>query len=409
MLSIPRDINYNDLIALAESLPSTSSASVKVPSSLQDSGRFAMSGMLIQLLAEWSRISSTRELKVIGSPPGTVLSNLALEPHGCAALYFAATAAGPSQFTATSADIRKYLLPSVLAMQSSQFRETNGSRGVHLCCFQGAANEFLLPLYSARNETSLRKSDDFLTLTRQMIESFEPLALRTISGEKLEYLGTLIEELFANTHDHARFDEYDLTYPFGNVRGIFLRTYEYRARKSESGEDSGPLGRYLAWTTLQRRSHRPTADENLRRFELMQPRSESKGKVPIRPTRVLEVTVYDTGPGLARRWATQHANSADLSTISIEEETAYVRACFEMHATTKRSRGFGQGLTSSLDALKALGAFMSLRTGRLLLHQDFSKPGTTKFAPLHWHDHRPELPVTSGASYTIAIPLSRGE
>ncbi|MFJ0454073.1 hypothetical protein [Bordetella bronchiseptica] len=123
---------------------------------------------------------------------------------------------------------------------------------------------------------------------------------------------------------------------------------------------------------------------------------------------MLEITVYDTGPGLAKRWATQHAPSADVQTISIEEEIDYVKACFEMHATTKQSRGFGQGLNSSLEALKALGAFLSLRTGRLFLHQDFSKPGTTKFSPEPWQTERPQFPVTPGASYTIAIPLSRG-
>ncbi|WP_144160651.1 hypothetical protein [Paraburkholderia sp. BCC1885] len=408
MLSIPRDLSYNDLFELVESLSHESSATVSVPSRFQDGGRFGMSGLLIQWFAKWSRTSSSRQLKIIGSPPSTVLTKLAFEPHGCAALYFAASAVGALKFSATSAEIRKYLIPTLLAMQSSRYRDTNGSRAAHLCCFQGAANEFLLPLYSQRDEGTLRKAEGFQTLTRQMIESFEPLALRAISGEKFEYLGTLVEELFANTHDHARFDERDLVYPFGNVRGIFMRTYEYRARPTESGDDSGPLGRYLALSTSQKKFYRPSADENMRRFEHMQPRSESRD-VPLLPTRVLEVTVYDTGPGLARRWAAKHASSTDVNHISVEEETNYVKACFEMHATTKRSSGFGQGLDSSLEALKGLGAFMSLRTGRLFLHQDFSKPGTSKFAPQHWYEKRPELPVTPGTSYTIAIPLSRGD
>ncbi len=406
MVSIPRDLNYTQLLDLVEQLPKVITDPISVPSKFQDGGRFAMSGMLIQCLAKWSRHSEARQLKIVGSPPSAVLAKLALEPHGCAAMYFAESAVGALSFSATSAELRRYLVPTLVAMQSSRYRDTNGSRGAHLCCFQGAANEFLLPLYSQRDAATLRKSDGFQTLTRQMIESFEPAALRAISAERLEYLSTLVEELFANTHDHARVDENGLAYPLGNMRGIFMRTFEYRARKTESGDDSGPLGRYFAWSSSQKKTHRPSAEENLRRFEKMRPRREST-TAPLVGTRLLEVTVYDTGPGLARRWAAQHAPSVDLQNISIEKEAEYVKACFEMHATTKQSRGYGQGLSSSLEALKALGAFLSLRTGRLFLHQDFSKPNTTKFAPEPWHSRRTELPLTSGASYTIAIPLSR--
>lgn len=407
MISIPRDLNYTHLLEVVESIPGAIANEFSVPSRFLDGGRFAMSGMLIQCLAKWSRHSSTRQLKIVGTPSSTVLTKLALEPHGCAALYFAASAVGALDFSASSPALRKYLIPTLMAMQSSRFRDTNGSRGAHLCCFQGAANEFLLPLYSQREAATLRKSDDFQTLTRQMIESFEPLALRGISDEKLEYLSTLIEELFANTHDHARFDESGLAFPSGNIRGIFMRTFEYRARKTESGDDSGPLSRYLAWSSMQKKGRPPSAEENLRRFEKMRPRREST-ITPLVATRMLEVTVYDTGPGLAKRWAAQHVSPADLHVISIDQELDYVKACFEMHATTKQSRGFGQGLNSSLEALKALGAFLSLRTGRLFLHQDFSKPDTTKFLPEPWHLERPQLPTIPGASYTIAIPLSRG-
>lgn len=407
MASIPRDINYKQLLDIIDSFQGESADVISVPSRFLDGGRFGMSGMLMQCIAKWSRISTTRQLKIVGTPPNSVLARLALEPHGCAALYFAASAIGASQFSATSAEMRRYLVPTLMAMQSSRYRDTNATRGAHLCCFQGAANEFLLPLYSQRDEGVLRKSDGFLTLTRQMIESFEPLALRGISGEKFDYLSTLVEELFANTHDHARVDENDHLYPYGNVRGIFMRTFEYRARPTESGEDNGPLGRYLAWSAVHRKSHRTSPDDNLRRFEKAWARSESK-KIPTLATRILEITVYDTGPGLAKRWVAQNNPSANMETVSIEEETDYVKACFEMHATTKHSRGFGQGLSSSLEALKALGAFLSLRTGRLFLHQDFSKPQTTKFSPAHWYSKRPELPVTPGTAYTIAIPLSRG-
>lgn len=49
-----------------------------------------------------------------------------------------------------------------------------------------------------------------------------------------------------------------------------------------------------------------------------------------------------------------------------------VKTCFDKHATTKASTNFGQGLTATGMALERLEAFMTLRTGRVSLYQEFS-------------------------------------
>jgi len=407
MYKIPRNVGYNDLAILYESLHKGGAQVVAIPVSFLEGGKFGMAGLLIQWIAAWARTGQEHLVSVSGIPVETVLANLAEEPHGCAALYFASGIVGVRGIRFSPAEARRYLVPGLKAMQSSRFRDTNGSRGVHLCCYQGAVNEYLLPLYGRRTEDSLRDSDGFLTLTTQLLESFEPLAARSMKGTQLEYIATLIEELFANTHDHARFDQDGMNYPHGNIRGIFARTFEQRARPEDSGKDLGPLGRYLAWQSSHRKRYRRPADVRAKGAEAKDARDNSGDIVAPRATRFLEITVYDAGPGLARRWASQHVPDFAWENVSIDDEAKYVKSCFQAHATTKRNRGFGQGLTSSLEALKALDAFMSLRTGRLFLYQDFSRQDAVGFSPEHWDERRPMLPDVPGASYTVAIPLAR--
>lgn len=408
MYKIPRNIGYNDLATLYDALQREGASTAAMPVSFPEGGKFGMAGLLIQWIAAWARSGPDHVVSVSGVPIETVLANLAEEPHGCAALYFASGVSGVRGADLSPAEARKYLIPGLKAMQGSRFRDTNGSRGVHLCCYQGAVNEFLLPLYGRRSEDSLRDSDGFLTLTKQILESFEPLAVRAMAPEQLEYLATLVEELFSNTHDHARVDQNGVSYPSGNVRGIFARTFEQRARVNDSGRDLGPLGRYLTWQSTHRKLYKSPA-KAVPLDEIREIRDVRKDAVAPRATRFLEITIYDAGPGLARRWASQHVRDFSWDKLSIEDEANYVKACFQAHATTKRSRGFGQGLSSSLHALKALDAFMSLRTGRLFLYQDFSRQDAEGFAPKHWNEESPQLPDVPGASYTVAIPLARAK
>jgi hypothetical protein len=123
----------------------------------------------------------------------------------------------------------------------------------------------------------------------------------------------------------------------------------------------------------------------------------------------LEMTVFDTGPGLVRRWLGKNDPGKSLDDIDIESEVRVVQQCFEQHATTKDSQVSGHGLSLVLSALKELNAFLRLRTGRVCLVQDFSAlKASSQFTPKHWLRGRHQLAKVAGASYSIIIPLSRG-
>ncbi|WP_247591635.1 hypothetical protein [Ralstonia pseudosolanacearum] len=120
----------------------------------------------------------------------------------------------------------------------------------------------------------------------------------------------------------------------------------------------------------------------------------------------LELTVLDTGPGLVRRWLSRFPEKA-LSELSIADEVEIVKRCFEMHASTKENRSSGGGLDRVVQTLTELKGFLRLRTGRICLVQDFSSDKSRAFSPRHWDTAQEELPLTTGAVYSIIIPLSR--
>ena len=121
--------------------------------------------------------------------------------------------------------------------------------------------------------------------------------------------------------------------------------------------------------------------------------------------QLLEISVFDTGPGLGLRWLSEKEGRQSYAEISHDEELAAVQTCFKKHATTKASQFKGQGLSMALMALKRLDAFMTLRTGRLSLYQDFSRSDTTEFEPRNRFPKLKRPPEVAGTGYSICFRL----
>jgi hypothetical protein len=270
-------------------------------------------------------------------------------------------------------------------------------------------NEYIGPLYSRDDEASLRNPSDFIDLVRNVITAFEPAALSRLSPGQLEFISSVVYELFSNTHDHARSDEQGNTYPNGNVRGIIARTVEYREDEKET-HINVHLSRYMTLAAVRSKKAGIRPEVNQERFARVhagntntRPRNKALGSA-----RFLELTIYDTGPGLARRWSVQKLKRS-AEGLPFKDELNYVRDCFAIGSTTKRTNGVGQGLGYSVQSLKKLNAFMALRTGKTFLYQDFLNTHADTFAPEHWYPDHPEQPYLPGTTYTIVIPLTGGQ
>ena len=117
--------------------------------------------------------------------------------------------------------------------------------------------------------------------------------------------------------------------------------------------------------------------------------------------RLVELSVFDTGPGMGLRWLSETKGHTRYSDFDTEEELSAIQTCFEKHSTTKASQFSGLGLTMALMAMKRLNAFMTLRTGRVGLYQDFSVEKTQSFKPRSRFGPRQRLSEIAGTAYTI--------
>ncbi len=117
--------------------------------------------------------------------------------------------------------------------------------------------------------------------------------------------------------------------------------------------------------------------------------------------RLVELSVFDTGPGLGLRWLSGAKGYTCYADFDEDEELEAIQTCFEKHSTTKASQFSGLGLTMALMAMKRLNAFMTLRTGRVGLYQDFSVEKTEAFKPRRRFAPRQRLSEIAGTAYTI--------
>lgn len=389
MIAIHSTASLVEIEDSLEKLSAKSADELQLPSNMRFGGVFGIPAAIIQLVVKWARLQENASLRLYDNQ----LKSLSGTPHGMVALYCAKRViASPSLPPLTPHEALKFVAERVSAMQSMRYSQTSGGRGISLICFAGAKNEFITPFYPHDTGEALRSRANFRTLAREMLSAFAPEAGRRLNQHDLDNLGLLIYELFSNTHEHARFDT-DGNRLKPSVRGVVM-TYipDMYKQIGMSGEGDftngdGKLAFYLQRGTLGS-SETAAADKSVRLSRAY-----------------LELTVFDTGPGLVRHWLSHHGESQDISSLNIDDELRVVQKCFMERMTTKDTRASGHGLPSVLESLRQLKAYLRLRTGRLSLVQDFSKKNYAGFALEHWREDRRTLEDTVGASYSIVIPL----
>jgi hypothetical protein len=85
---------------------------------------------------------------------------------------------------------------------------------------------------------------------------------------------------------------------------------------------------------------------------------------------VCEISVLDTGPGMARRWLNK-----DYKEFNRDEELLAVKSCFLKHLTSDVSgkrQLRGQGLCNVISVIGEIG-LIRVRSGRVLLIRDFNE------------------------------------
>ena len=225
----------------------------------------------------------------------------------------------------------------------------------------------------------LRGEKAFRELSR-LIVSAGIVSGGSLDSKVISAIGDTLYELFRNTEEHAKLDLAG-NHQRRSLRGIHARRHDRTAQELETAIAEMPRLRPFAarLRPLQRR----------------------------KKVTFAEFSVFDSGPGLARRWLKDEAVE-----IESQREIDAINECFAYRATTKAIKGRGVGLPIVIAALREQGGLIRVRTGRQSLYADLwderGAPFETSPTLRPWSE-RVRLANAHGTLITFMIPLGSAE
>lgn len=194
----------------------------------------------------------------------------------------------------------------------------------------------------------------------KLVEQFGQLTHVGASSKRdflanIEPVAQIIHELLDNTHRYARHETDGLTAVQPSVRLVRAEAIgQTRRQLLERAEEQPRLRAYLEHDSHESVLHRNSVGPGMRRF--------------------LELSVLDTGPGIAARRLLELGESEDGSE---QTELAALSDCLRKHVTTSSNTARGLGLDHVQSTLTNLRGYIRIRTGRIELTRDFiSSPYT---------------------------------
>lgn len=370
-----------------------------MPVKLSHGGALGAAPQAVQAIATWAQGQTNRVLQ-LAHPYGSSVdtqNRFARTLPGMTALYFAERVES-GQASQSRFDALKAVAPLVKAMDEGDLRSTVRGQAVALVCFAGARSEFLNPLYSKSEPDNVRGITDFRKLLKGLLQTMSGGLASQLDGPQLGLLSSLVYQLFLNTDQHGASDVFGRRYEAG-ARGIAVKltSINHPSELIELAGDDVPLKSYLAKSTVPRNRDKV----------LEGGRAAPREAGFARPIRFIELSVFDTGPGMGLRWLSKKSDAQSYADFSVADELDAVRECFEKHATTKSVQNAGVGLSTAVNAMGKLSAFMTLRTGRMSLYQDFSTGvAQSDFSPKPRRPKGQAAPQIAGTGYTVCFRVS---
>jgi hypothetical protein len=355
------------------------------------------------LLAQWlvtkwlAARAASAKFTVQGNRTGTAALQQLMETHPgrlLALLPVGAVAGASTQAAAVLRDkiVREQVGWPGLPMESA----------TALYCIDGHPSGLPTQLYSNKE---LADWDGFRVVVNGLVGIIG--SNRTPSARFLDRansIANILFELFKNTHEHARAGiEYEvLGY---SVRGLYARYYDpdHLRRQFPSSRDElmsmrlSPAEVYT-WSLLQQESTR------------------SRRQSSLADSGVLEISVFDSGPGLAARW-----HGADTRQLAVSQELDFVLSCLAKGQSTSNRPAKGFGLWNVLQELRALRGFVRIRTNRIHMFREFNVArdaalqtdgglsGTPKEMLFDWKKRvvtsASECPPIAGTLISVLLPL----
>lgn len=276
-----------------------------------------------------------------------------------------------------TADLEDLALSRLAGLQTSDPRHWSRGAQLEILCADDLGWPTPATLYATSEPGKrLLSRKEFDRVADLLVAKTVPDYFPAAGDEDLKPgLADALYELFRNTEEYARTDER------GNqvrrsIRGIHARKQAISKAGLERMVEASPaLATYCS--RLEPRRNR-------------------------RDIQLLEVSVFDTGPGYAPRWLKK-----PLAEISRGEELQAITTCFAKHSTRKDNSAAGMGLCTVVDILRRGNGFMRLRTGRQSLYADLATEKERSYGEmpeLHsWQET--QLAPAVGTLFTFILPL----
>ncbi|MGU7781355.1 hypothetical protein [Burkholderia sp. PU8-34] len=325
---------------------------------------FCAEAALLQFVVTWARTTRTPAVAVFSGLEGkaetfeTSLQKQLGLPHVVAAWVLAGKLYDASRNLLKRREAKGYAA-FLDAMDNFEFHHTHDTleTRANLVCVQGSKREFIRPFYEQlQGKWRVKPEGDVRVVIQdilaQLAETWNAKYLREVS----EPLAHLVRELVENSDWWARADHRGVEYDKG------IRAVTFRLRDI----DDDNLHMFAGGNTHIQSYllHNLTTHQRVRRDE-----TPSSHPAVVRKLSFMELSMVDSGPGLARRWLASRPGSKRsvdrLTDITLHDEEEAVIECFKKWRTTSGNSLRGIGLFSVASLLRKRNGFLRLRTGRL--------------------------------------------
>jgi hypothetical protein len=314
-----------------------------LPTNLQKR-HFGVDASVIQALITWVRRGGA-DLEIYGNEnPSNAIERLIHNDHGFVALLLAKRVF--TRGSSTELPIPQDLLRSRLD-QSVNSNIKLGPKLFFLIKDRRQSIDNITPLYHQTTfaDDGMLLQHEFTRLTKEQIRGAlvtakNITANQTLVDELLTQICTVLFELYENTHRWARTDASGDFYPW-SLRAIRIEVHrnDITALRAQS-QPTAPIHKYLTHRYFEDfRSH----------------------------VRLLEVSVLDSGPGLAARALNRALTQQDDRATEVDA----AESRFLLHKTSSGSTHRGRGLPEVLRILSKHNGFLRVRTGKLNMFRDF--------------------------------------
>lgn len=374
--------NLHDIEEAISTIGSNPGISIQLPIDSINKKRGALyDGSRLQMLVTWARHSKESLLSFHeASSVDSVLEKLCDYSPGLSALRIAdGIKVGDKVITRRDA-----LLPAANKMQATDNEDYMGiihGRTIDLICVSGSKVQYLRPLFNSRSSDSVKSKSDMQKLMQTLADKINQYDKNLIPTSLINALGIFTNELFENTQEHA-ISDFEGTPYSSHVEGLIISWKQIDENQNHYSHDFD--------------SHPDLKNFWNRELKI-------SGNTTIKTSlRCLQLSFFDSGPGLASR-----RSGKKISSLSLEEERDFLIECLQTRTTTKDQSGAGLGLPNVLAELNNVGGLIRIRSGRHSIFNTFPQDLnlTNAFDFKDWGESN--LGAVEGALVTLLIPLRK--